>query len=175
MPKIENLDLAKYKHLCNTTKKALDEIYNFLCKLNVEKIYSYSFLSLLYNNYMYLNQFRDEIYINILNNTFGKDFMQKYNKFLEVSNYNNQYCELLQITNEKLIQYLFSIIIFDKYIIIRICGIEIKLKNKSYQYKPIVITLSNLLQNIFSIKIDDKYFVLKILFIKLSFRLKLKN
>ena len=76
---------------------------------------------------------------------------------------------------EKSKSYLFSIIIFDKYIIIRICGIEIKLKNKSYQYKPIVITLSNLLQNIFSIKIDDKYFVLKILFIKLSFRLKLKN
>ena len=76
---------------------------------------------------------------------------------------------------EKSKSYLFSIIIFDKYIIIRICGIEIKLKNKSYQYKPIVITLNNLLRNIFSIKIDDKYFVLKILFIKLSFRLKLKN
>ena len=69
---------------------------------------------------MYLNQFRDEIYINILNNTFGKDFMQKYNKFLEVSNYNNQYCELLQITNEKLIQYLFSIIMYGKIKIIKI-------------------------------------------------------
>mgnify|MGYP004499793737 FL=1 len=120
LPKIENLDLAKYEHLCNTTKKALDEIYNFLCKLNVEKIYSYSFLSLLYNNYMYLNQFRNEIYINILNNTFGKDFMQKYNKFLEVSNYNNQYCELFQITNDKeeikneIIENLKNIIVINK-------------------------------------------------------------
>ena len=175
LPKIENLDLAKYEHLCNTTKKALDEIYNFLCKLNVEKIYSYSFLSLLYNNYMYLNQFRDEIYINILNNTFGKDFMQKYNKFLEVSNYNNQYCELLQITNEKLIQYLFSIIMYGKIKIIKIFGIQINLKSNIYYDKPIVISLSSFFNNIFSIKIDDKYFVLKILFIKLSFRLKLKN
>ena len=175
LPKIENLDLAKYEHLCNTTKKALDEIYNFLCKLNVEKIYSYSFLSLLYNNYMYLNQFRDEIYINILNNTFGKDFMQKYNKFLEVSNYNNQYSELLQITNEKLIQYLFSIIMYGKIKIIKIFGIQINLKSHIYYDKPIVISLSSFFNNIFSIKIDDKYFVLKILFIKLSFRLKLKN
>ena len=69
MPKIENLYLAKYEHLCNTTKRFLTKSIILLCKLNVEKIYSYSFLSLLYNNYRHLSQFRDEIYINILNNT----------------------------------------------------------------------------------------------------------
>ena len=166
------MDLAKYSHLCKTSKIALDEIYNFLCKLNVEKIYGYSFQSLLYSRYNFLSQFKDDNYVNILNDTFGKDFMQRYEKFQEIYNYNNQYYKLLQIINEKLIQYSFSIIIYGKTKIIKIFGIQINLKTKKYYNKPIVISLNNIFNNIFSIKIDDKYFVLKILFIKFSFKLK---
>ena len=171
-PRIEDLEINRYKFLCETVKISLDEIYSFLCKLNVERIYGYSFSKLCYHHYNYLNQVKDKDYKNILNDTFGKDFIEGYETFKEVSDYNGIYYKSLQSLNEKLIPYFFSIIIFEKYTNIRIFGIKISLKNKRYYCKPIVISLNNLLKNIFSIKMDRKYFVLKILFIRIAFKNK---
>ena len=172
-PKIENLEINKYKFLCETVKISLDEIYNFLCKLNIEKIYGYSFSKLCYHHYNYLNQVKDKDYKNILSDTFSKDFIEGYEAFKEISDYNGIEYKSLENLNEKLIPYFFSIIIFKKYTNIRIFGIKISLKNKRYYNKPIVISFNNLLKNIFSIKIDKKYFVLKILFIRIAFKKKI--
>lgn len=168
--KIENLEINKYKFLCQTVKISLDEIYNFLCKLNVEKIYGYSFSKLSYNHYNYLNQVKDKIYQNILNDTFGKDFVEGYESFKDLSDYNRMYYKSLQLINEKLIPYFFSIIIFDKYTNIRIFGIKINIKNKRYYSKPIVITFNNLLKNIFSISANQNGIFLK--FVGLRFYIK---
>lgn len=168
--KIENLEINKYKFLCQTVKISLDEIYNFLCKLNVEKIYGYSFSKLSYNHYNYLNQVKDKIYQNILNDTFGKDFVEGYESFKDLSDYNRMYYKSLQSINEKLIPYFFSIIIFDKYTNIRIFGIKINIKNKRYYSKPIVITFNNLLKNIFSISANQNGIFLK--FVGLRFYIK---
>ena len=172
-PKVDDLEINKYKFLCETVKISLDEIYNFLCKLNIEKIYGYSFSKLCYHHYNYLNQVKDKDYKNILSDTFSKDFIEGYETFKEISDYNGIEYKSLENLNEKLIPYFFSIIIFKKYTNIRIFGIKISLKNKRYYNKPIVISFNNLLKNIFSIKIDKKYFVLKILFIRIAFKKKI--
>ena len=168
-PRIEDLEINRYKFLCETVKISLDEIYNFLCKLNVERIYGYSFSKLCYHHYNYLNQVKDKDYKNILNDTFGKDFIEGYETFKEVSDYNGIYYKSLQSLNEKLIPYFFSVIIFEKYTNIRIFGIKISLKNKRYHDKPIVISLNNLLKNIFSISTNSKEILLKLFGLKFRF------
>ena len=172
-PRIEDLEIDKYKFLCQTTKTALDEIYNFLCKLNVEKIYGYSFSKLCYHHYNYLNQVKDKDYQNILNDTFGKDFIEGYEKFQEASDYNSIDYKSLQSLNEKLIPYFFSVIIFEKYTNVRIFGIKISIKNKKYYSEPIVITFNNLLKNIFSISTNSKEIILKLFGLK--FYIKKEN
>ena len=172
-PRIEDLEIDKYKFLCQTTKIALDEIYNFLCKLNVEKIYGYSFSKLCYHHYNYLNQVKDKDYQNILNDTFGKDFIEGYEKFQEASDYNSIDYKSLQSLNEKLIPYFFSVIIFEKYTNVRIFGIKISIKNKKYYSEPIVITFNNLLKNIFSISTNSKEIILKLFGLK--FYIKKEN
>ena len=172
-PRIEDLEIDKYKFLCQTTKTALDEIYNFLCKLNVEKIYGYSFSKLCYHHYNYLNQVKDKDYQNILNDTFGKDFIEGYEKFKEASDYNSIDYKSLQSLNEKLIPYFFSVIIFEKYTNVRIFGIKISIKNKKYYSEPIVITFNNLLKNIFSISTNSKEIILKLFGLK--FYIKKEN
>ena len=168
-PRIEDLEINKYKFLCKTVKISLDEIYNFLLKLNVEKIYGYSFSKLCYQYYIFLNQVKDKDYQNILNDTFGKDFIEGYEKFEEVFDFNSIGYKSLQSLNEKLIPYFFSIIIFEKYTNIRIFGIKISFKNKKYYSKPIVISFNNLLRNIFSISSNSKEFVLSLFGIKFYF------
>lgn len=82
---------------------------------------------------------------------------------------NNKFCNSII---EQLIPYLFSVIIDSKYIVIRIFGIKISLRNNKYYDKPIVISLSSILRNIFSLKINKKYVILRLLFIKIVLKRK---
>ena len=172
-PKVDDLEINKYKFLCETVKISLDEIYNFLCKLNIEKIYGYSFSKLCYHHYNYLNQVKDKDYKNILSDTFSKDFIEGYETFKEISDYNGIYYNFFKSLDGKLTPYFFSIIKYCKIKVLRLFGIQILLENKKYYKEPVFVAFNNLLNNIFSIKIDDKYFVLKILFIRIAFKKKI--
>lgn len=161
----------------NSVLKAIDD---FMVKKSLYKNYGYLFLDSLNNIYYRTFCLYNELDYSIDSyKIYKKNKIDWIYKVVPSDMIKNIYIESIKnfinnkdILIEKSKSYFFSIIVFDKDVVIRICGIEIKLKNKNYYYRPIVISLNNFLQNIFSIKIDDKYFVLKILFIKFSFKLK---
>ena len=159
----------------------LKAINDFMETKSLYKNYGYLFLNLLeqtccYRGFCLYNELEYSITSREIYNKNKIDWIYKIVPSDMIKNAYIQSVKNLinnkDILIEKSKSYFFSVIIFEKHIIIRICGIDIKLKNKNYCHKPMAITLSNLLQNIFSVKIDDKYFVLKILFIKLSFKLR---
>ena len=161
----------------NSVLKVIDD---FMVKKSLYKNYGYLFLDSLNKIYYRTFCLYNELDYSIDSyKIYKKNKIDWIYKVVPSDMIKNIYIESIKnfINNKDILigkskSYFFSIIVFDKYTVIRICGIEIKLKNKNYCYSPIVISLSNLLENIFSIKIDDKYFVLKILFIKFSFKLK---
>ena len=162
-----NLTIDRFNKMCLDSKRALDEFYNFLVKMNANTLYMYEYLKLVYNQYRFLlnkiNYTEDNEYKLILDKYYTNDILSQYNQYQYLHNYYLLSEKKLEVINSKLLPYFFSIIIDGFYTNIRIFGIRINLRNKRNYSNPIVITLSNILRYIFSVYSQNNNTILKFL------------
>lgn len=148
------LSFNKYENMCSNSKTALDEFYNFLKKMNIDTLYYIDFMNLISNQYNFLlNKINstDKNYLSILSKYFPNSLLEETESYKRLKEYYLYKNNELKYINSQLLPYIFSIIINEFTLSIRIFGININIKTKKLYERPIVITLSSILRVVFSI------------------------